>query len=177
MADHYWPGQERNRQAYMHVGNPKKGLPWATIVGVVANTAQDRLCRYPPDEDQWYVPTEQPAVLSGTDSSASLVNPAGGFIVVRSSLPADLIIGTVRETVAGIDPLLPLEQVKSMSEVQSDVEAPRRFNTDLISWFLRLERWVPRDYRNLCGGRIFQSRSARRRLQSCAWLSARSAAT
>lgn len=132
MADHYWPGQSAIGKR-MHVGNPKKGLPWATIVGVVANTKIGSLDT--PDEDQWYVPIEQPAVLSGTNSSASLVNPAGGFIVVRSSLPADLIIGTVRETVAGIDPLLPLEQVQSMSEVMSNVEAPRRFNTDLITVF------------------------------------------
>lgn len=132
MADHYWPGQSAIGKR-MHVGNPKKGLPWATIVGIVADTKIGSLDT--PDEDQWYVPIAQPAVLSGTDSSASLVKPAGGFIVVRSSLPADLIIGTVRETVAGIDPLLPLEQVQSMSEVMSNVEAPRRFNTDLITVF------------------------------------------
>jgi len=132
MADHYWPGQSAIGKR-MHVGNPKKGLPWATIVGVVANTKIGSLDT--PDEDQWYVPIEQPAILEGVDTSASLVNPAGGFIVVRSALPADQIIGTVRETVAGIDSLLPLEQVQSMSEVMSDVEAPRRFNTNLITVF------------------------------------------
>ncbi len=132
MADHYWPGQSAIGKR-MHVGNPKKGRPWATIVGVVANTKVGSLDT--PDEDQWYVPIEQPAILEGSDSPASLVTPAGGFIIVRSTLPADQIIGTVRETVAGIDPLLPLEQVQSMSEVMSDVEAPRRFNTDLITVF------------------------------------------
>jgi putative ABC transport system permease protein len=132
MADHCWPGQSAIGKR-MHVGNPKKGLPWATIVGVVANTKIGSLDTT--DEDQWYVPIEQPAILYGTDPSADLVNPAGGFLVARSTLPADQIIGTVRETVAGIDPLLPLEQVQSMSDVMSDVEAPRRFNTDLITVF------------------------------------------
>jgi predicted permease len=132
MANHYWPGQSAIGRR-MHVGNPKKGLPWATIVGVVANTKIGSLDT--PDEDQWYVPIEQPATLYGTDPSASLVNPAGGFILVRSTLPADQIIRTVRETVAAIDPLLPLEQVQSMSSVMSNVEAPRRFNTDLITVF------------------------------------------
>jgi len=88
-----------------------------------------------PNEDQWYVPITQPATLFGADPSASLVNPAGGFIIIRSTLPADQMIQTVRETVAGIDPLLPLEQVQSMSAVMSNVEAPRRFNTDLITVF------------------------------------------
>jgi putative ABC transport system permease protein len=37
--------------------------------------------------------------------------------------------------VAGVDPLLALQQVQSMNEVISNVEAPRRFNTDLIITF------------------------------------------
>ncbi|HEY2400267.1 MAG TPA: FtsX-like permease family protein, partial [Steroidobacteraceae bacterium] len=132
MADHYWPGQSAIGKR-MHVGNPKKGLPWATIVGVVANTKVASLDA--PDEDQWYVPIEQPALLYRANATYELVNPAGGFLVVRSTLPADQIIGTVREAVAGIDPLLPLQQVQSMTEVMSDVQAPRRFNTDLITMF------------------------------------------
>jgi putative ABC transport system permease protein len=132
MADHYWPGQSAIGRR-MHAGNPKKGLPWATIVGVVADTKMGSPDT--PDEDQWYVPIEQPATLYGADPSASLVNPAGGFIIIRSTLPADQIIRTVRESVAGIDPLLPLEQVQPMSAVMSNVEAPRRFNTDLITVF------------------------------------------
>jgi predicted permease len=132
MADHYWPGQSAIGKR-LHVGNPKKGLPWATIVGVVANTKMGSPDA--PDEDQWYVPMEQPAILYGVDPSANLVNPTGGFITVRSAFPADQIIQTVRETVAGIDPLLPLQQVQPMSAVLENVEAPRRFNTDLITVF------------------------------------------
>jgi putative ABC transport system permease protein len=133
MAQHYWPGRSAIGKR-MHVGNPHKGLPWATIVGVVADTkvaAPDS-----PSEDQWYVPNEQPATLYGaTDPSANLVVPAGGFITLRSTLPPEQMIQTLRETVAGIDPLLPLQQIQSMAQVVSDVEAPRRFNTNLITAF------------------------------------------
>ncbi len=132
MADHYWSGESPIGK-HLHVGNPKKGLPWATIVGVVANTKMGSPDT--PDEDQWYVPMEQPAILYGADSSADLVNPAGGFITVRSALPADEISRTVREAVAGIDPLLPLQHVQSLSAVLENVEAPRRFNTNLITGF------------------------------------------
>jgi len=132
MADHYWPGQSALGKR-MHVGNPHKGLPWATIVGVVANTKTGSPDQ--PDEDQWYVPIEQPAILNGVAPSANLINPAGGFITVRSSLPPDRITNLVRETVAGIDPLLPLTQVQSLSTALSAVEAPRRFNTNLITAF------------------------------------------
>jgi ABC-type antimicrobial peptide transport system permease subunit len=42
---------------------------------------------------------------------------------------------TLRLTIAEIDPLLALQQVQSMDDVISNVEAPRRFNTDLITAF------------------------------------------
>jgi putative ABC transport system permease protein len=132
MANHYWPGQSAIGKR-MHVGNPKKGYPWATIVGVVANTKIDSPDQ--PDEDVWYFPQEQPAILNGQDASPNLMRPEGEFITVRSSLSADQMIQTVRQQVAGIDPLLPLQQVQSMKDAISDVEAPRRFNTDLITIF------------------------------------------
>ena len=42
---------------------------------------------------------------------------------------------TLRATVAEIDPLLALQQVQPMDEVIANLEAPRRFNTDLITVF------------------------------------------
>ena len=45
------------------------------------------------------------------------------------------MIQTLRSTIAEIDPLLALQQVQPMDEVISNVEAPRRFNTDLITAF------------------------------------------
>lgn len=132
MAQHYWPGQSAVGKR-MHVGNPHKGLPWVTIVGVVANTkdgAPDQ-----PDEDQWYVPLEQPAILDGTRPLENLVNPAGGFITVRSTLPPEQLTKLMRQSVAEIDPLLPLEQVQTLAQALTAVEAPRRFNTDLITGF------------------------------------------
>jgi predicted lysophospholipase L1 biosynthesis ABC-type transport system permease subunit len=117
----------------MHVGNPQKGLPWATVVGVVADTKLGS--RDEPSDDQWYTPIEQPAILLGTEASEKLTGPAGGYITLRSALPPVQMTQTLRLTVAEIDPLLPLEQVQPMNEVISNVEAPRRFNTDLITAF------------------------------------------
>jgi len=132
MAKDSWPGQ-RAVGKRMHVGNPKKGMPWATVVGVVADTkigSPDE-----PSDDQWYSPAQQPATLYGSDSAGKLTAPAGGYITVRSALPPDRMTQTLRATVAGIDPLLALQQVQPMSDVISNVEAPRRFNTDLITAF------------------------------------------
>jgi hypothetical protein len=131
MARHAWPGQTAIGKR-MHAGNPKKGLPWATVVGVVADTKLG-----PPDEpsiEQWYAPMQQPATLYGTDPAKDL-GGGGGFIVLRSALPPEQMIHVLRSTVAEIDPLLPLEQVQTMDDVISNVEAPRRFNTTLITTF------------------------------------------
>lgn len=132
MAKDCWPGQSAIGKR-MHVGNPRKGLPWATVVGVVEDTKIGS--RDEPSKDQWYFPSEQPAILYGSNASEKLANPAGGYITVRSTLPPDQMTQTLRSTVAEIDPLLPLEQVQPMNDVISNVEAPRRFNTDLITAF------------------------------------------
>ncbi len=154
----------------MHFGSPKKGLPWATVVGVVADTKLG--ARDEPAIDQFYVPLRQPAVLFGNEASATLPNPAGGYIALRSALPPEQMTQILRSTIAEIDPLLALQQVQAMNDVISNVEAPRRFNTYLIP---------PLPWALFCSplpGSMpwlrFRSRCAHRRSPS-AWLSARSA--
>jgi predicted permease len=132
MAAHSWPGQNPLGKR-MHVGNPKKGLPWATVVGVVGDTRVSSL----EDEatDGWFAPARQPAILYGKDEGDKLSGPAGGTIALRSALPPEEMMRTLRETVAGIDPLLPLQHMRTMDDVVSESVAPRRFNTNLITAF------------------------------------------
>jgi hypothetical protein len=132
LARHAWPGQSAIGKR-MHAGNPKKALPWATVVGVVADTKLGA-----PDEpsiEQWYAPMQQPAILYGTQASKDLDGGGSGFITLRSVLPPAQMVHTLRSTVAEIDPLLALDQVQPMTEAIANVEAPRRFNTGLISAF------------------------------------------
>ena len=132
MAKRCWPGQRAvgNR---MHVGSPQMKRPWATVVGVVADTKMGS--RDEPNDDQWYVPAEQPATLFGSGDSAKLAEPAGGYITVRTALPPEQMTHTLLSIVAEIDPLLALQQVQTMTDAISNVEAPRRFNTGLITAF------------------------------------------
>jgi predicted permease len=132
MAKHSWPGQ-RAIGKRMHVGNPHKGLPWAIVVGIVADTKIGS--RDEPGEDQWYFPAQQPAMLNGSGFAGTLTQPAGGYIALRSALPPEQMTQTLRATVAEIDPLLALQQMQPMNDVISSIEAPRRFNTDLITAF------------------------------------------
>jgi putative ABC transport system permease protein len=132
MAKHAWPGPDAIGKR-MHVGNPKKNYPWATVVGVVGDTKRGALDEA--DEDQWYNPALQPATLFGPNPTGARTGPGNGYIVVRSALPPEQMIQTLRTTVAEVDPQLALQQVQSMNDVVSEVEAPRRFNTGLITGF------------------------------------------
>ena len=132
MARHSWPGQDAIGKR-LHAGNPKKPFPWATVIGVVADTKLG--ARDEPDQDQWYIPAQQPRTLFGPNPSGMRQGPGSGYIVVRSALPPEQMIQTMRSTVAEVDPMLALQQVQSMSEMLSTVEAPRRFNTGLMTAF------------------------------------------
>jgi predicted permease len=132
MAKNCWPGQSALGKR-MHVGNPRKEYPWATVVGVVADTKIG--ARDEPTLEQWYGPVTQPAILYGTQATGVLTESAAGYIAVRSELPPEQMTGMLRAAVAEVDPLLALRQIQPMDDVISNVEAPRRFNTGLITGF------------------------------------------
>jgi predicted permease len=131
MARDCWPGQSPLGKR-MHVGNPRKGLPWATVVGVVADT---KIPRDEPGNDQWYTPMDQPATLYGSGTPGNLSGPPSGYITMRSALDPEHMIQTLRSTIAEIDPLLALQNVRPLDDAISEVEAPRHFNTNLITAF------------------------------------------
>jgi putative ABC transport system permease protein len=131
MARDCWPGQSPLGKR-MHVGNPRKGYPWATVVGVVADT---KIPRDQPSNDQWYTPMKQPATLNGSGTPENLSGPSSGYITLRSALDPDHMIQTLRSTIAEIDPLLALQNVRPLDAAISEVESPRRFNTNLITAF------------------------------------------
>jgi len=100
---------------------------------VVADTKGG--ARDEPNLDQWYVPVKQRATLFGNEAKEKLANAEGGFIVLRSTLAPGQMTKTLRTDVGQIDGRLALEPIETMNEVMADVEAPRRFNTDMIGGF------------------------------------------
>jgi len=104
-----------------------------TVVGEVADvklTSPDD-----PSKEQYYLPVDQVELDIGSLASPGDLNGNGGFIALRSVLPPEQMENALRNTVRSIDPLLPLTQVQTMEQAVSDSEAPRRFNTVLISGF------------------------------------------
>jgi putative ABC transport system permease protein len=133
MAKQNWPGQSAIGKR-MHAGNPHKPMPWATVVGVVADTKVGG--RDEPDKEQWYIPVLQSATLNRLDTgSGQLTRPTRGYVTLRTTLLPEQMAQILRSAVAEIDPLLALQQVQPLSDVLADTEAPRRFNTDLITSF------------------------------------------
>jgi putative ABC transport system permease protein len=132
MAKTSWPGQNPIGKR-LHAGNPRKGHPWATVAGIVADTKAG--ARDEPSSAQWYMPMQQMDILFGATSGGNLTHPASGFLALRSQLPPERMIDSLRSAAAEVDPLLALQQVETMEDVISTTEAPRKFNTNLITAF------------------------------------------
>lgn len=131
-AEHYWPSQNPIGKR-MHIGPPKRRAPWMTVVGEVADVKV-----YGPDAGataEFYQPVAQLDKDYGGPFSANDIFGGNEHIVVRSALPPEQMENSVRAVVRSIDPQLPLTQVQTMEQVVSQSEAPRRFNTVVISSF------------------------------------------
>jgi predicted permease len=132
LAQHYWPGQDPIGKR-MRLGTPESPTPWLTIVGEVADVKLSS--PDDPTKEQFFGPVDQAEEEIGSFASPSDLNGNGGYIVLRSALPPEQMESALRSTVRAIDPQLPLTQVQTMEQAVSDSEAPRRFNTVLITGF------------------------------------------
>ena len=132
MAQRNWPGQDPIGKRFRR-GMQETKTPWMTVVGEV-----DSVKMGSPDErtaDQFYQPVGQTAISEGDFASAGEVNANYGYIVLRTRVEPDQMENALRATVHGIDPQLPLYHMQSMEHAIAGSEAPRRFNTILISCF------------------------------------------
>ena len=132
LAERYWPGQDPIGKR-LHIGVPETPLPWMTVVGKIGDikqgTAEDST------RPQFYEPATQWRAALGMFAPPDMVNGSYGSIVLRSSVPPEQMMSSLRATVRSIDPQLPLTDVESMDKVVAEGQAPRRFNTALISSF------------------------------------------
>ena len=132
LAQHYWPGADPIGKR-LRVGTQEMQTPWITIVGEVADVKENSPDL--PDKEQFYEPVRQIEKAIGSLASPTDLFGNGGYIAVRTAMPPEQMANALRATVRSIDPQLPLDQVQSMEQAVSGSEAPRRFNTALISAF------------------------------------------
>jgi predicted permease len=132
LAQHYWPNQDPIGKR-LRIGTAEMKTPWLTIVGEVADVKLSS--PDDPTKQQYFIPVDQALGAAGSLAQPDDLSGDGGYIVLRSAVPPEQMENALRATVASIDPQLPLTQVQTMVQAVSESEAPRRFNTVLISSF------------------------------------------
>lgn len=132
LAEHFWPGQDPIGKR-IRLGLQETPTPWMTVVGLIGNIKQTTPDA--PTSYQIYQPASQGDASFGSLMPPDSLNAQGGAIVLRTALPPDSMMESLRATVRSIDPQLPLTQVESMDHAVSETEAPRRFNAALVSSF------------------------------------------
>jgi predicted permease len=96
--------------------------PWSTIIGVVADVRYESL--------------ETAAMPQIYSPFLASYPPAGGVsITVRSSLSQAAVVMALRYAVHAVDPNLALLHVRMMSDLTAQANAPRRFQTTLLTVF------------------------------------------
>jgi predicted permease len=131
-AQHYWPNADPIGKR-IRIGTPEMQTPWMSIVGEVADVKLSS-----PDDptlEQFFKPVAQDEAEAGSLASPTDLNGNNGYIVLRSAMPPKQMENVLRSTVHAIDPQLALTQVETMEQAVSSSEAPRRFNTVLITSF------------------------------------------
>ncbi len=132
LAQHYWPNQDPIGKR-VRIGTSEMQTPWLSVVGEVADVKLSS--PDDPTKEEYYTTVDQAEESYGSLGSATDINGNGGYIVLRSALPPEQMENVLRATVRAIDPQLPLTQVETMEQAVSLSEAPRRFNTVLITGF------------------------------------------
>lgn len=132
LAEHYWPGQDPVRKR-LRIGTQEMNTPWLTIVGEVADVKQD--AADVETQEQYYQPVEQfrPS-LGSLGSSVGLVGNSG-YIALRTASSPEMLENLLQRTVHEVDPQLAPAQIESMEQLVALTEAPRRFNTTMVSAF------------------------------------------
>ena len=121
MARKYWPGASPLGRRVSFAREAREE-DWMTVVGVVADTKQFAL-NEPVDIEMFAAHTQE----------ANWFPPS--HVAVRTSGDPLALAGAVRAAVRGVDPLMPVSDVKTLDAVVSDSVAPARFGTALIAAF------------------------------------------
>jgi predicted permease len=133
LAQHYWPGQDPIGKRLHRGPTEATTIPWVTVVGEIGDVKE--LAADVPTTNQVYFPFSQAKGDAGSFATPDMLVGNGGSIVLRSRQQPGQMVGALRNIVRSIDPQLPLTQVESMEAIVEEGQAPRRFNTALISSF------------------------------------------
>jgi predicted permease len=132
LAERYWPGQDPIGKR-LHLGMPETQIPWMTVVGEIPDVKQTAADAE--TQAQLYWPFAQNRDLHGPNEESNGISGGFGSLVLRTKMPPEQMIDSMRAVVRSLDPQLPLMHVRTMEQVVSEGQDSRRFNTVLISSF------------------------------------------
>jgi putative ABC transport system permease protein len=120
-AHHYFPGRDA-LGGHVRGGDESKA-PWQTIVGIVGDVRSASMETAP--EPEIYRPLwhDNPAARSDA------------FIAVRSFLPPDTLIPSLRAAVRSVDATIAPSEIQTMQQAVATSTSRRRFQTTLLTIF------------------------------------------
>ena len=131
LADRYWQGQNPIGKRIRWGLAASQDMPWKTIVGVVGDVSDGALRNAP--RMHVYVPFR--ALL--TEIEDDVPAPFGRVlrITVHTSHEPSVLTPAIRQAIAAVDSLLPLNGVATMEQRLSESVAPQRFSTIVLTGF------------------------------------------
>ena len=132
-AKQYWPGRSPLGARFRMGGSPNSKRPVITVVGVVGDVHQGALDRaiFP----QMYEPRTQFERQFEPEVQAEIHVRWSVDLAMRTAGDPAAAAGELERTVHGMDPLLAVTKIRTMGEVVAATEAPRRFNTEVLTAF------------------------------------------
>jgi len=130
MAKRYWGGRDPVGQRIAW-GIQQSHGPWMRVVGIMGDVKQAGLASAT-DAEAW-----QPwAQVSDSSLGGTTVGMYRGMrLMVRSSLPPESLVASIRQQVRAIDPALPVTDVKTLDEVVGASAGTERFNATVLGSF------------------------------------------
>ena len=130
LAKRYWPGEDPvgRRIAW---GSPRDHGPWMRIAGVIGDIKQAGLAA-PTEPETWQPWAQLPdAVLAN-----NIVGIFRGMrLMVRSQVPPESLVATIRQEVRALDPALPVTDIQTLDQIVGASAGPQRFNAALLGGF------------------------------------------
>jgi len=128
MARLYWNGRDPIG-GRIKIGGGAPDRPWVTVVGIVGNVRHNGITGA--IKEKFYVPH--------TQWHKSIGNPIRAMtIVIKSTTPPPTLMSGLRGAVAGVDPNLPIADVRTMDDVVAATMSAPRFTGMLLAAFAAL---------------------------------------
>ncbi|MBC7791499.1 MAG: ABC transporter permease [Anaerolineae bacterium] len=126
LAQRYWRGADPLGKRF-HLGTANQ--PWITVVGIVRQVRHNAVVESPRGE--MYIPHTQFEAAGGSTAR-------GMTVVVRTTGNPLAIFEQVRAAARGLDPNLPVSDVRTLQRVADDSLSQPRFTTTLLGLFAGL---------------------------------------